>query len=156
MATAARTLAEDRRGAVYVEFLVAFMPVFVTFLGIAQLADLYAARLVIEHAAVRTARAGAVVFPDDPRNYNAVSKSDEVLAAGHMVLSAKRNIESAEIELPRGSEYQRGEPVEVVIVAQVRCLFPLADRLLCSLNGRKQISARAQLPAHAAEYDYGE
>lgn len=141
----------------YVEFLIAFMPVFTTFLGIAQLADLYAARLVIEHAALRTARAGAVVFPDDPKHYTAVSKLDDVMAAGHIVLTAKRNIESAEIELPRGAGYERGEPVEVVITAQVRCLFPLANRMLCSpVDGRKQISAKAQLPAHAAEYLYSE
>jgi hypothetical protein len=59
----------DQRGAVYVEFLMAFVPLFTLFLGIAQLVLLYGAQLVVDHAATRAVRAAVVVLDDDPRYY---------------------------------------------------------------------------------------
>jgi len=58
------------KGAAYVEFLMAFVPLFILFLGIAQVSLLFGARLVVEHAAQRAARAAAVVLPDDPVHYD--------------------------------------------------------------------------------------
>src|SRR5688500_719862 len=57
-------LIRDRRGAVFVEFLIAFLPVQVFFLCLIQLAILYSVRLVTEHAAINGARAAAVVIGD--------------------------------------------------------------------------------------------
>ncbi len=65
-----RSLARDTRGVVYVEFLLAFVPIFTLFLGIAQLVLLWGGRLVVGHAATRAARAAAVVLDDDPRYYD--------------------------------------------------------------------------------------
>lgn len=59
----------DARGAVYVEFLIAFMPLFVLFLGICQVSLLVVARVVVSHAAFNAARAAIVVLDDDPRYY---------------------------------------------------------------------------------------
>jgi hypothetical protein len=56
-------------GAVYVEFLIAFLPVLTMFLCLVQLALLYAVRLVVEHAAVTAARTAAVVIGDDAKEY---------------------------------------------------------------------------------------
>jgi Flp pilus assembly protein TadG len=54
-------------GAVFVEFLIAFLPVYVFFLCLVQLTILFAVRLVAEHAATCAARAAAVVIGDDGR-----------------------------------------------------------------------------------------
>ena len=51
------------------EFILAFMPVFVLFLGIVQLTLLAVAQLVVRHAAITAARSAVVVLPDDPRHY---------------------------------------------------------------------------------------
>jgi len=59
-------------GAIYVEFLVAFLPVFTMFLGLVQLMDLHQANVVVHHAAMLTARSAAVVLHDDPQYYNNV------------------------------------------------------------------------------------
>lgn len=59
-------LIEDQRAAVYFEFLVVFMPVFILFLGMTQVALLMGARLVVQHSATQAARSAAVVLPDDP------------------------------------------------------------------------------------------
>jgi hypothetical protein len=55
----------DTRGAVYVEFLIAFFPVYVMFLCLLQLGLLFTARLFTAHAAFHAARAAAVVIGDD-------------------------------------------------------------------------------------------
>lgn len=61
---------EDERGAVYVEFLLAFMPVFLMFLAICQLALINTAALVVRHAAYVAARSAIVVLEDDPERYD--------------------------------------------------------------------------------------
>jgi hypothetical protein len=60
----------SEHGAVFVEFLIVFMPVLTFFLCLLQLALLYMTRLVAEHAAVNAARAAAVVIGDEPKRYS--------------------------------------------------------------------------------------
>ena len=62
-------LGRDERGAVYVEFLLAFLPIFLMFLAICQVAFLVAGRIVVNHAALAGARSAIVVLEDDPRYY---------------------------------------------------------------------------------------
>ncbi len=66
--------ARDDRGVVMVEFLLAFMPVFLLFLGTVQLALAGAAQLVVHHAATVAARSAAVVLEDDPINFGGVTR----------------------------------------------------------------------------------
>jgi len=61
--------ARGTEGAVYVEFLIVFMPLFTFFMCMVQLALLEGAGLVVQHAANRGARAAIVVSDDDPANY---------------------------------------------------------------------------------------
>ena len=62
-------LRRDVRGAVYVEFLLVFLPVFLLFLAVLELGFIYAGRLVVQHAATRAARAAVVIVDDDPAYY---------------------------------------------------------------------------------------
>ncbi len=63
-------LLPDERGAAYVEFLIAFIPLFIMFLGMVQMSLMYAGDLVVQHAASRAARAAVVVLDDDPQYYD--------------------------------------------------------------------------------------
>jgi hypothetical protein len=63
-------LVHDQKGAAYVEFLLAFIPLFIMFLGMVQMALMYAGDLVVQHAASRACRAAVVVLPDDPQYYD--------------------------------------------------------------------------------------
>ncbi|MEM9192878.1 MAG: TadE family protein [Myxococcota bacterium] len=63
-------LLKDEGGATYVEFLLAFIPLFFMFLGMMQAALLYSANLVVNHAATTAARSAVVVLPDDPEKYD--------------------------------------------------------------------------------------
>ena len=65
-----RSLARDTGGAVYVEFILSFIPLLFMFLGILQMGMLYAASIVVQHAAVTATRAAAVVLDDDPERYD--------------------------------------------------------------------------------------
>jgi len=62
-------LVDDTGGAVFVEFLIAFLPVFTFFLCLVQLGLLFSVRELTEHAATTAARAAAVVIGDDPARY---------------------------------------------------------------------------------------
>ncbi len=156
MKNARSSILENRRGAVMVEFIVAFMPLFTLFLSLCELANLYSSKLVVNHAAYRVARAGAVVFPDDPANYTgSISKLDDVQTAGRLVLRAKGSIVSAEIELPGGTEYAPGQPVVARVIATHHCAFPIADRLICGFkDGTRTVTGEAKMPANAARYPY--
>jgi hypothetical protein len=59
----------SRRGAVYVEVIVAIIPVMMFFFGLLQLAMIFSAHLVVRHAAERAARSAVVVLDDDPELY---------------------------------------------------------------------------------------
>jgi hypothetical protein len=63
-----RDLRQDASGAVYLEFLIAFMPFFIFFLCLWQLSILFYAKLVVDHAAFSAARAAAVVVAECPQN----------------------------------------------------------------------------------------
>jgi Flp pilus assembly protein TadG len=54
----------DNRGAVYVEFVMAFIPIFIMFLAVCQLTLVAAAKLVVSHAATVAVRAAIVILPD--------------------------------------------------------------------------------------------
>ncbi|HTM44298.1 MAG TPA: TadE/TadG family type IV pilus assembly protein [Polyangiaceae bacterium] len=61
---------KHERGAVYVEFLLAFVPVFILFLGVVQLSLVNAAQLVVREAAARACRTAIVILDDDPARHN--------------------------------------------------------------------------------------
>ncbi|MCA9607100.1 MAG: pilus assembly protein [Myxococcales bacterium] len=69
-----REPSDGERGAAYVEFLIAFIPLFIMFLGMVQMSLMYAGDLVVQHAASRAARAAVVVLDDDPRYYDGAER----------------------------------------------------------------------------------
>lgn len=71
-----RSLVKDTRGAIYVEFLIVFIPFFIMVLGMMQIALMYAAHLAVQHTAAVAARAAIVVFPDCEYRYDGAPKYD--------------------------------------------------------------------------------
>ncbi|RYZ05493.1 MAG: hypothetical protein EOO73_19780 [Myxococcales bacterium] len=63
------SLVRHERGAVFVEHLIAYLPVLFFFLATWQLIELCAARLIVQRAASAAARAAIVILPDDPAFY---------------------------------------------------------------------------------------
>ena len=85
--SALRDLHEDRRGAVLVEFMVALVPLLTMFFVSIQTMQLATARLVIKHATILGARAGAVfantkgITPDQPVGVNQDKIENAVMGA---------------------------------------------------------------------------
>jgi Flp pilus assembly protein TadG len=63
------SLIEDQRGVVFLEFLIAFVPLWTFFLCVVQLAFITQASLMVKHSADAAARSAVVVLPDDPNEY---------------------------------------------------------------------------------------
>ena len=72
----------DTRGAVYVEYLISFLPMFIFFLGVVQLALIYAAKVEVQHAANTAARAAIVVLDEDPQYYGGAPRMQIVNGMG--------------------------------------------------------------------------
>jgi hypothetical protein len=73
-------------GAVYVEFLIAFLPLLIFFLCLWQVSILFTTKLFVDHAASSGARAAAVIIAEDPNRI-----SDNGGAASVNVLTGRRN-----------------------------------------------------------------
>lgn len=160
----ARGAFSDARGAVFVEFLIAFLPVYVFFLCLVQLSLLFAARLVTEHAALNAARAAAVVIGDDPRRYGgerphevtagrgeryAAVKNAALLTLAPLILNG--TVQSVDVLFPPadepGGDGRRGpihfspmgthdiEKVRVRVEVDAACRIGFANRIACPLLG---------------------
>ena len=64
------------RGVVYVEFLIAFIPLFLLFLGTCQLVLLTSARLIVSHAAATAVRSAIVVLEDTADDYGGAPRGN--------------------------------------------------------------------------------
>jgi hypothetical protein len=175
-------LCDDTRGAVYVEFLIAFMPVFVFFLCLLQLALLFSAKLLVEHAATEGARAAAVVFGDEPGPYNEANPqvnvgSDErrKVVRGAILIALAPGIlddtvAAVGIGYPdaSGKSTPNGTPIpmrignamiRVHVDARVICKIAIANVIVCDPNGNsalriKSLAAESVYPYQGANYAY--
>ena len=157
----------DNRGAVYVEFLAAFFPIFFAFWCLMQSAGLYVAKLITMHSAYLGARAAAVVIPDDPAKYDSKpyavtgKRKSAVENAVKMGLSANRSLyfPLANIKVTDGkgkekSQFSRDQVVGVLVEVPYRCRLPVADKVVCGLAGLTSVKAEAHMVVHGADYVY--
>jgi len=162
-------LVRDRSGAVYVEFLIAFLPLFVFFMCLVQMAGLHTGRLTTLHAAEIGVRAAIVVLPDDPAKYgdttvNAIQgpRRDAVFKAVSLAVSPVRSIVGIKVTFPSSAggnddlgEVGRDDLVRVKVEALYKCSIPLARHLVCSPgSSTRTLKAEAALPNQGADYSY--
>lgn len=149
-------LTADRRGAVYVEFLVIIIPLLTFFCCLVQLADMQAAKLIVHHAAYRAARAAVVIYPDDPKHNEGPTRRSEVEAAAKRVLYAKKQLSAAEVDF--GAEPgapSPGDRVDMRVSATYTCHWPIANHIVCGLGtGTSRLEASVTMPYQAARYAY--
>jgi len=150
-------LATDE-GAVFVEMLIAYLPIMFFFLATWQLAELCAAHLIVERAASAAGRAASVVLPDDPFYYNGVGinsydgtrKSDIELAAKLVLAAAPQVSNDAVISVTGASGTG---PLKASVVANFHCAAGWVS-LVCGAGGVRKISADAEYAYQGAEYQY--
>jgi Flp pilus assembly protein TadG len=150
-----------RAGAVYVEFLIAFFPVFFFFLALVQLIFLQTASLVVHHAASKAVRAAVVVLPDDPAYYGDVpvgsftgQRKTDIERAAKIPLAAMGLLEAAAAKVTIEGAYGRNAVLKAKVEYQYHCKVPWGRFLLCGLTNFKKITAEASMTNQGALYDY--
>jgi len=150
------------RGAVYVEFLVAFLPVFFFFLALVQLVFVQTANLIVKHAAVKAARAAVVVLPDDPKYYGGTpvgsfsgQRKDDIERAAQIPLSTMGLLSLFDTKVTVEGATGRDSLVKVKVEYNYLCQVPWGRFVVCGgFVNRKKIVAEAALPNQGADYEY--
>jgi Flp pilus assembly protein TadG len=164
-----KDLRHDARGAVYVEFLIVFLPLFVLFMSLVQFAFVEVANLVTKHAAVTAVRAAIVVLPDDPAYYEKApinkptgGRKDAIEAAAKARLMAVAVLPSVEVKFPvapgatdEKTQYAQDDIVRVRVEFDYKCGIPIGARFVCDLlTQHKKLKAEAAMPMQGAGYEY--
>lgn len=154
---ARRGLHQDRRGAVLVEFLVAFMPLMITFSSFVQLAQITTARLVTKHSTIVAARAAAVISNEKKNTPDAKpgKNQDQIEAAVHMALGPwDQTMNGVKVEInDQSSADDNFGMVQVTVTARYRCSVPFGGFLVCGRNGGvHEIVQKAAFPHQGACY----
>ncbi len=159
-------------GAVYVEFVIAIVPMLILFWGLMQLNGLLLADLVARHAAVNAVRAAVVCDSDEvPQSGSELSASSGCsYQAAKMTLSAVKSFSPSGSTDPDfsisvdGADTDGNAPVTVTLVAHYHCQVPLVAAFVCGLaNGEASLGnelasaslvRRATLPNQGAGYSF--
>jgi hypothetical protein len=158
------------RGAVYVEFLVAFLPVLVFFMSLVQLADLQAASVVVQHAAFMATRAAIVVLPDDPAHYGGAPVNQavgrrrrDIERAARAPLRAVTSTPKLAVTFPDASSggdrtsFERDSLVRVRVEFEYECKVPIGRMVVCGPRAsRRKLAGQAAMPNQGAGYLYAE
>ena len=145
-------------GAVFVETLIAYLPVMFFFMATWQLSELCAAHIVVIRAASAAARAASVVLPDDPFYYDGTglnsfegTRKGDIELAAKMVLAAAPQISDDPVISVSGASGDG--PVKATVVANFHCAAGWVS-LICGAGGVRSLRAEADYAYQGAKYKY--
>jgi Flp pilus assembly protein TadG len=155
-----KDLRSDKRGAVLVEFAVAFMPLMITFSAFVQLQQIATARIVTKHAAIVGARGAAVISnkahntPDQKDGDNA----DEVKQGVEAALGPwKKTMSNVNVKVDDTSTCE--DPygmVSVTVTADYKCSVPFSSLFMCGAGRTHQFKPMvARFPHQGARFQEG-
>jgi hypothetical protein len=143
-------------GAVMVEFLAAFMPIFAFFLGLVQLVFIQTASLVVNHAAHVAVRAAVVVIPDKdlgaPGSASGAKKAAIERAARVPLSTLGLTDSDVDIKLDKAS-YKTTQTVTVTVAVDYTCRVPLGGLMACG-GAKTTLTAEASMANQGADYVY--
>lgn len=151
---------EGERGAVFVEKLIAYLPLLIAFFAAWELAELAAARLVVQRASSAAGRAAAVVLADDPifyegepvGSFDGARRADIELAAGMVLSSLPRLNADFEVDIADTlSLTGLGAPLEVTVSAHYECS---TLSLFCAGGDTIPLTATTTHAYQGAKYQY--
>jgi hypothetical protein len=96
-------LRSDTRGVVYVEFLIAFFPLLLMFLAVCQLALIASAHLIVQHAALATARSAIVLLEDSPDEFGGAKKGELTTHPGEAKATPETALRALGVDVPETS-----------------------------------------------------
>ncbi len=125
--------AREERGAVYVEFIVAIVPMLVVFWGLLQVNGLLLADLVVRNAAMNAVRA-AIVCDSDEHTSGQSGGQDCAQQAAADTTKAVKSIQSVSVQVD-GASSSGNAPVTATVSASYECQVPLVASLACGVFG---------------------
>lgn len=140
------------RGAVYVEFMIAVVPLFMMFWGLMQLNGFLVADIVTRHAAVNAVRA-AIVCDSDEKTKGESGAVECATEAAKMTTKAVQSIEKTTVAVRGASESGNG-PVIAQVSATYHCQVPLMARVVCGGSDSRTIVREATLPNQGHYYKF--
>jgi Flp pilus assembly protein TadG len=160
---ARKGLVRDQRGAVLAEFVIAVVPLMMTFFGFMQVSKIFTAGLGVRHAAVIAARTASVYSNRANNNPGAEgdgqSQARQAAGAALAPWISDGSISSVTVNVDdRSSRDDPYGPVQVQVTATYNCKVPMMGKIMCA-GGRKTISTRnmagfsAQMPHQGAKYE---
>jgi hypothetical protein len=159
MKTAGTSLTRDERGVVFVEHLIAYLPVVFFFLATWQLLELCAAHLILKRAASAAARAAVVVLPDDPAFYGGAAKDtftgkrkEDIELSAAMILGTSPHF-SSDFTVGVSGAMKSGEPLTATVTANFYCFAGWVS-LVCGPSGVRALSAKSVYAYQGAPYSY--
>jgi Flp pilus assembly protein TadG len=123
----------DERGAAYVEFIVAIVPMLVLFWGLLQVNGLLLADLVVRNAAMNAVRA-AIVCDSDEHTSGESGAQDCAQQAAADTTKAVKSIQSVGVQI-QGASSTGNAPVTATVSASYQCQVPLVAGLACGMFG---------------------
>jgi hypothetical protein len=152
-----------QRGAVYVETLVAFLPVVFFFLAVWQVTDACAAHLIVKRAASAAVRAAVVVLPDNGKFYAMApndglgqmtgARKDDVETAARLVLASSPHFTNTPSQVQVSGSFTSQGLVTAKVTASYQCFAGWVS-LVCGATGTAAMTAEASLPYQGASYSY--
>ncbi len=125
------TARHPESGAVYVEFIVAILPMLVLFWGLLQVNGLLLADLVVRDAASNAVRA-AIVCDSDESTSGPSGAQDCAQQAAEATTKAVKSIQSVGVQVANASA-SGNAPVTATVSASYDCQVPLVASVACSL-----------------------
>lgn len=158
-----RTLVRDQRGAVLAEFVIAVVPLMMTFFGFLQVCKIFTAGLGVRHAAIIAVRAAAVYSNRANNNPGAEgdgqSQARQAAGAALGPWIADGSISNVTVTVDdRSSRQDPYGPVQVQVSASYNCRVPMMGRIICN-GGSQRLSTQemagfsAQMPHQGAKYE---
>ncbi len=147
----------DARGAVFVEKLIVYLPLLLTFFLTWELAELAAAQLVVQRASAAAGRAAVVVLADDPAFYDGEQvgsfggrRRDDIELAAGMVLSAIPRLTS-DFALDVSEPPEGFGAIEVSLTSRYDCG---TVSVMCGGDGSIELSSSTTHVYQGARYTY--
>ncbi|AKT36529.1 TadE/TadG family type IV pilus assembly protein [Chondromyces crocatus] len=154
------SLVEDRRGAVYVEFLGAFFPLFTMFLALVQFGFIQTASIIVQHSAIRASRTAAVILHDNPAHYGGALQGTVTAQKREMVLDDARgplkslgNANQTNVTFDKNN-YGRDDMVRLRVQYPYGCKVPVGRTIACGFDGQRTLEAEASMPNQGADFIY--
>jgi Flp pilus assembly protein TadG len=153
-------LIRDTAGALFVEHLIAFLPVMYFFLATWQLIELFATDLVVRRAANAAVRAAVVVLPDDPNAFgrdkaiNTYSgmRREYVQTAAELILQAAGNVED-NVVVELSGNFSEHNPITAEVRVNFRCTASWVN-IVCGGQPTRTLVARSTHAYQGARFSY--